>query len=52
MGGTEYGRDIVQALDFYTLNKADRAFGHFVDELKSAFAEIERGFARQDALPE
>jgi hypothetical protein len=51
MGGTEYGRDIVQALDFYTLNKADRAFGHFVDELKSAFSAIERGFARRNAPP-
>jgi hypothetical protein len=37
-GGSEYGEEIAQSLDFYTVEKADAAFKHFVDSLKQALA--------------
>jgi hypothetical protein len=36
LGGAEYGNDIAQLLDFYTLSKRDNAFKLFVDEVKQA----------------
>jgi hypothetical protein len=35
-GGAEYGNDIAQLLNFYTLGKRDKAFKLFVDEVKQA----------------
>jgi hypothetical protein len=36
LGGAEYGPEVANALDLYTVCKADSGFRHFVDELQGA----------------
>jgi hypothetical protein len=38
LGGAEYGAEIAQHLNPYTVGKADTAFKHFVDDLKEALS--------------
>lgn len=43
LGGLEYGPDIAEALDLYTVGKVDAGFKHFLDELKAGLALLARG---------
>ncbi len=46
LGGIEYGADLVEYLDLYTVAQADTGFRHFVDELRGCLTrlyEIARG---------
>jgi hypothetical protein len=38
LGGLEYGPDIAEVLDSYTVGKADAGFKHFLDELQAGLA--------------
>jgi len=38
LGGLEYGSDIAETLDLYTVGKSDASFKHFVDELRAGLA--------------
>ncbi len=40
MGGAEYGREIVAAMDLYTAQKVDAALKHFVDDLKAVLLPV------------
>ncbi|MBN1875634.1 MAG: DUF4276 family protein [Anaerolineae bacterium] len=42
LGGIEYAADIAQALDLYTVGKADAGFKHFEDELRSVITVLRR----------
>lgn len=46
LGGLEYGSDIAENLDLYSVGKADVGFKHFVDELRAGLAFFAR---RQEA---
>jgi hypothetical protein len=43
LGGLEYGPDIAEILDLYTVGKADAGFKHFLDELQAGLALLTRG---------
>lgn len=43
LGGLEYGPDIAEILDLYTVGKADAGFKHFLDELQAGLALFARG---------
>lgn len=43
LGGLEYGSDIAEVLDLYTVSKTDAGFKHFVDELRAGLAPFARG---------
>lgn len=43
LGGLEYGPDIAEILDLYTVGKADAGFKHFLDELQAELAFFVRG---------
>jgi len=36
LGGVEYGEEIALEIDFFTAQKADVAFKHFLNELRSS----------------
>lgn len=38
LGGVEYGSDIAENLDLYTVGRTDAGFKHFIDELRSGLA--------------
>lgn len=42
LGGVEYGEEIALKIDFYTAQKADTAFKHFLDELQAALQPFTR----------
>ncbi|HOT90369.1 MAG TPA: hypothetical protein PLJ78_00365 [Anaerolineae bacterium] len=42
LGGIEYAADIAQALDFYTIGKADAGFKHFEEELRGCLTTLTR----------
>lgn len=43
LGGLEYGPDIAEVLDLYTVGKADAGFKHFLDELQAGLAIFAMG---------
>jgi hypothetical protein len=43
LGGLEYGPDVAEVLDLYTVGKADAGFKHFLDELRAELALFARG---------
>lgn len=40
LGGIEYASDIAQALDFYTVGKADAGFKHFEDDVRGVLMRL------------
>ena len=43
LGGLEYGPDIAEVLDLYTVGKVDAGFKHFLDGLRAELAFFVRG---------
>ena len=43
LGGLEYGPDIAEVLDLYTVGKVDAGFKHFLDGLRTELAFFVRG---------
>jgi len=43
LGGLEYGPDIAEVLDLYTVGKVDAGFKHFLDELQAGLILFARG---------
>lgn len=43
LGGPEYGPDIAEVLDLYTVGKTDAGFKHFLDELRAGLILFARG---------
>lgn len=42
LGGAEYGEEVAKEIDLYKAEKADRAFGYFVRDLKKEIQKITR----------
>ena len=41
LGGIEFARELVEALDYFRAGKADTSFKHFLDELRARLRQLE-----------